>query len=58
MMNKQENIKAIDISKTLKGNVTRPKAEILPEHAAEPTTNFERNFVFVIRLKNNSEAGL
>ena len=39
-------IPLIWISKTLKGNVTRPIKEVLPEHAAEPTTDFERKFVF------------
>lgn len=39
-------IPLIWISKTLKGNVTRPGKEILAEHEAEPTTDFERKFVF------------
>ena len=39
-------IPLIWISKTLNGNVTRPEKEILPEHEAEPTTDFERKFVF------------
>lgn len=35
------------IAKTLKGNVTRPENVVLPEHEAEPTTDFERKFVFL-----------
>lgn len=34
------------VSKTLKGHVTRPEVEKDPEHSIEPTTDFERNFVF------------
>lgn len=41
-------IPLIWISKTLKGHVTRPTEEVLPEHAIEPTTPFERNLVFYV----------
>ena len=36
------------ISKTLKGNVTRPEIVKDPEHEIEPTTEFERKFVFFL----------
>ncbi len=41
-------IPLIWISKTLSGNVRRPEKDKLSEHEVEPTTDFERKFVFFL----------